>query len=322
MVLGGIKLSGLDRLKVTLKIKSQHNHYTPLRHNLDLYHSEHLLRLKNTISEQLEISVALVDDAFNQLIEQLENYRLEHIIALQPLQPLVKPMDKEEIEQVLTYLKHPNLMSNTLMDIGKTGIVGELHNRFIMYLVFLSRITQDPLHIISFGASGTGKTYLQEGIAKLIPTEDKLEITTLSGNALYYFKDGELKHKAIIIEDYDGVQEGLYPLRELSTKQKITKTVSLKDNKGNIKTFTFTVEGPVSIAGCTTKESVYEDNANRCILIYLDISAEQDERIMDYQRKASAGLINTQEEEQYQTLLKNIQRFIKPIKVINPYAPF
>ena len=78
---------------------------------------------------------------------------------------------------------------------------------------------------------------------------------------------------------------------------------------------------PVCISGCTTKESTYEDNANRCVLLYLDTSAEQDERIMQYQRSVSAGLINYKQEETYRTLLRNVQRMIKPIKVINPYAP-
>lgn len=321
MMLGGIKLSGLDRLKTTLKIKAKNNHYTPLRHNLDLYNTEHLLRLKQNVSEQLEVSITVTDVSFNELIEDLENYRLQRIGSIQPLKSISVPLTATETETTLNYLKHPELMLNTMMDIGKTGIVGEHLNRFTMFLIFLSRITTDPLHIINFGASGTGKTYLQENIAKLIPDEDKLEITTLSGNALYYFKDDDLKHKLLLIEDYDGVQDGLYPLRELSTKQKITKTVSLKDSKGSIKTFTFTVEGPVCISGCTTKESVYEDNANRCILLYLDTSAEQDERIMQYQRSVSAGLINYKQEETYRTLLRNVQRMIKPIKVINPYAP-
>src|ERR1700752_968597 len=42
---------------------------------------------------------------------------------------------------------------------------------------------------------------------------------------------------------------------------------------------------------------------------------------MEYQRSVSAGLINYKQEEEYRTLLRNVQRMIKPIKVINPYAP-
>jgi len=80
------------------------------------------------------------------------------------------------------------------------------------------------------------------------------------------------------------------------------------------------VEGPVSVAGCTTREQIYEDNANRSFLIYLDESEEQDARIMDYQRALSANKINQDEERKSAELLRNCQRLLEPIKVVNPYA--
>ena len=41
---------------------------------------------------------------------------------------------------------------------------------------------------------------------------------------------------------------------------------------------------------------------------------------MDYQRLISAGKVNEDEEYKAKELLKNVQRILKPIKVINPYA--
>jgi predicted transcriptional regulator len=69
-----------------------------------------------------------------------------------------------------------------------------------------------------------------------------------------------------------------------------------------------------------TKESLYEDNANRCFLIYLDETERQDERIMNYQRKLSAGKINTGDETQCRQLLQHVQKVLQPITVVNPYA--
>jgi predicted transcriptional regulator len=43
---------------------------------------------------------------------------------------------------------------------------------------------------------------------------------------------------------------------------------------------------------------------------------------MDYQRLISAGKVNQDEEYKAKELLKNVQRLLKPIKVINPYAEF
>jgi DNA-binding Lrp family transcriptional regulator len=191
-----------------------------------------------------------------------------------------------------------------------------------MYLIFTSRKTNNPLHCISLGSSGVGKTHLQSKVAELIPEEDKVEITVLSANAFYYFNRTELQHKLILIEDLDGAESVLYPLRELQSKKRITKTVVHKDAKGNTKTIHLTVEGPVSVAGCTTQESIYEDNSNRSFLLYIDESSEQDKRIMNYQRLISAGKINEDEEYKNKELLKNVQRVLKPIKVINPYAEY
>jgi hypothetical protein len=227
-------------------------------------------------------------------------------------------LTNEERKTAETFLKSENLLEKTNELIGQSGVVGEETNRLIMFLIFTSRKRPQPLHIVSLGSSGTGKTHLQEKVGELMPEEDRIEITTLSENAFYYFGQRELKNKLILIEDLDGAENVLYPLRELQSKKRISKTVAHKNTKGETRTLHLVVEGPVSVAGCTTKEQIYEDNANRSFLIYLDESEEQDSRIMDYQRRASAGKINRDQEETAATLLRNCQRLLEPLKVVNP----
>ncbi|MCP3704696.1 MAG: hypothetical protein GY954_17415, partial [Alteromonas sp.] len=203
---------------------------------------------------------------------------------------------------------------------GKSGIIGEAYNSLLMYVVMTSRKRDHPLHVMSLAASGQGKTHLQERVSACIPGEDKLEITSLSDNALYYFGREELRHKLLLIEDLDGAEGVLYPLRELQSKRRITKTVTLKDEKGKLKTKSLEVEGPVSVAGCTTREHLYEDNANRSFLLYLDNSSKQDQRIMAYQRSLSAGKINRQTEEQVREQFQHMQRLFRNVQVRNPFA--
>jgi DNA primase len=155
-------------------------------------------------------------------------------------------------------------------------------------------------------------------VGELMPEEEKLEITTLSDNAFYYFGKEELKHKLILIEDLDGAEAVLYPLRELQSKQKISKTVTLKDNKGNLKTVTLKVEGPVCVSGCTTREKVYEDNANRCILIYIDTGQIRTKRSWPTS-KAIHGEINKVKNYWQKATLKTCKA-LKPIEIRNPYA--
>ena len=138
----------------------------------------------------------------------------------------------KEKSEALQLLQETELLKKTNELIGQSGIIGEETNRLIMYLIFSSRKREQPLHIISLGSSGTGKTHLQESIGNLLTEEEKIEITTLSENAFYYFGQQELKNKLILLEDLDGAESVLYPLRELQSKKKITKTVVHKDKKG------------------------------------------------------------------------------------------
>jgi len=322
VILGGINLSQLDRLRITLKI-SRRDSTDPLhsiRHTLDLYHSDYLEKFIIKASEQLETGTTLLRRALAEMTEQIEQYRLTRIESQKQQKPLARQLSEERRGRAVRYLKANKLMQRTGEDIGKSGVIGEEINRLLMYLVFTSRLREYPLHIVSLGASGTGKTYLQEKVSELIPEEHKLEITILSENAFYYFDRKELGHKLVLIEDMDGAQEVLYPLRELQTKRKISKTIPLKDSKGNLRTITLHVEGPICLAGTTTKERLYEDNANRSLLIYIDNSHQHRELIMEYQRKLSAGSIDSRKETAVKELFKDMQSVLKPISVRNPYA--
>ena len=316
-VLGGINLQQLDRLRITLKITNQTG---KVRNNIDLYNIDQIDRFINKAAEKLETGSTALNRAISELTDQLENYRMSKIEAMKITKPKDRILSETRKNKAIKYLSSPELLKRTNRDIGKTGMIGEENNRLLMYLVFTSRLRKQPLHIISLGGSGTGKTYLQEKISELIPEQEKKEITILSENAFYYFEKTELKHKLVLIEDMDGAEQVLYPLRELQSKKKISKTVPVKDSKGNLKTITLNVEGPICLSGTTTKERLYEDNANRSILIYLDNSKEHKEKIMNYQRKLSAGKIDTKAEEKIKELFKDIQSVLKPVKVRNPYA--
>lgn len=321
-ILGGIKLSGLDRMRVTLKMTIQAGRPTAFRHNLDLYNSIQVEQLLEKASEALDLGRAELSGVISRLTMALENYRGTRLEALKPKEPEKKELTDAERRAATSYLSSADLLARTRTALSASGIIGEEINSLVAYLVYTSRKRETPLHLMYLGSSGTGKTWLQERVSELMPEEDKLEITTLSMNAFYYFGREELKHKLLLIEDLDGAESVLYPLRELQSKRRISKTVTLKDSKGNLKTVTLNVEGPVCVSGCTTREELYEDNANRCILLYMDNSPEQDARIMDYQRRLSAGKVDQYEERKIRLALQNVQRVLRPVTVKNPYATY
>jgi len=328
-LLGGLRIDGLDRMRVTIKvtvINRKHTGYLnnpelaglSVRHNLDLYNDTQVEKFVRRVAEKLETGSIALTKAIADITSQLEQYRLTQLDKQETRKE--KVLSKEEREEAIQFMEGKDLLQRTNELIGKSGVIGEETNRLLMYLIFTSRKREHPLHVISLGNSGIGKTYLQEKVGELIPEEDKVEITTLSENALYYFGQRELQHRLVMIEDLDGAENVLYPLRELQSKKFITKTLAQKTTTGETKTVHIKVEGPVSVAGCTTQEQVYEDNANRSFLIYIDESKEQDERIMAYQRSRSAGRVDRVQESKVKQLLQNTQRVLQPVQIRNPYA--
>jgi len=322
-IIGGIALYPLDKLKITLKIqtaKSSNPLHSIRQSNLDLYSEEQLQRFIKTASEKLETGSKQLNYAIAELISLLEDYRNARIEEQKPKTEKPKVLSEFRKQELIKLLQSKNLFTKLNELIGKTGVVGEAKNRLIMWTVFTSRLTENPLHIICLGASGTGKTYLQERISELIPKPHKVSFTASTENALYYVGKTDLKNKLILIEDMDGANSVLYVLRELQSKGYVNKLVPMKDSKGNMKTILLEVEGPICLSGTTTKERIYEDNANRCLLIYLDNSDTQQSSIMNYQRKSHAGTVNKTEEEQTKELLQDMQLMFRKINVVNPYA--
>ena len=153
-ILGGIRLEGLDRMRVTLKIQVEH---LSIRHNLDLYNDTQVEKLIRKVTERLEVGTSVVAAALTDLTDRLEQYRLEELECQTTEQDKRKMLTPEEIKKAQQYLKAPNLMARTMEDIGRAGVIGEHGNRVLMYLVFTSRKRENPLHVISLGAQGSGR---------------------------------------------------------------------------------------------------------------------------------------------------------------------
>ncbi len=318
---GGVKLEGLDRMRVTLKVELKDSPRPPVRHNLDLYNDTQLEKFIRKTAERLEIGTSIIAASLSELTTGIENYRLEQIKQQQAEQVQVKRLSEDEQRNAEAHLRNENLMHQTIEDLQSTGIQGERENSMILFLAMSSRKLHDPLSVMCLARSGTGKSYLMEKVAQGIPLEDLREQTAFTGASFYHFKREEIKGKVFLIEDLQGAQSVMFPIAELQTKKRISKTMTIKDRSGTLRTVTLIVEGPVSVIGCTTRERIYEDNANRAILIYLDGSKEQDERIMQYQKQSRAGLTDWLKEKQAQEKLQNMQRILHPLRIINPYAP-
>jgi DNA primase len=318
---GGIEKENLSRLRISLHIQNKNDKYKTYRDDVNLYSHPQVKKLVQSISESLELPSPHVTQTITELTEKLEAYRLEERTAqVQALRPKVYEMTNEEQRQAEKLLKGKDLVKITLKLISQSGLIGEQKNGLLLYFLYLSRITDEPLHAIIFGKSGSGKTYLQTKVSECLPEESVRTITSLTENTLYYSAKDFWKHKVLLIEDLEGVYNAFLPLREFMSKQSISKLTTDKDAKGNNVQKVLTVDGPICVSGATTKESLYEDNANRSFLLHVDEGAQHMDEVMEFQRKQKAGLINETQQQEARQLLQNVQRLLQNVKIINPFA--
>lgn len=318
---GGIEKENLSRLRISIHVRNKNDKYKTYRDDVNLYSHPQVKKLVQSISESLELPSPHVAQVLTELTEKLEAYRLaERNAQLVALRPKLYEMTAEERKAAERLLRSKDLVKHTLKLISQSGLIGEQKNGLLLYFLYLSRITDEPLHAIIFGKSGSGKTYLQTKVSECLPEESVRTITSLTENTLYYSAKDFWKHKVLLIEDLEGVYNAFLPLREFMSKQSISKLTTDKDAKGNNVQKVLTVDGPICVSGATTKEGIYEDNANRSFLIHIDESASHTDEVMEFQRKQKAGLINEAQQQEARQLLQNTQRLLQNVKVVNHYA--
>jgi len=325
-LLGGISTKQLDRMRVTIRTnrKPLLSPLHSIRQSIDLYNDDQLEKYVRKAAERLEIGTNQVIQPLCIMIEKLEDYRMQK--REEQKQSFHKPkieLTENEKQQALEKLNNPKLIHWIKSVLHEIGLIGEENNGTLLFLIFLTRNFDNPLHVIVHGTSGSGKTHLLKSVLKLVPPEVVYTTTALTENVLFYPPYKEFwKHKILLLEDLDGSYAALLPLREFMSNQYISKYSTEHDPRsGEFKQKFLEAEGPIVIAGATTKEKLYEDNANRSFLLYVNESHDHKAKVMEHQSKQAAGLVNEKKTNEITDLIRNMQRLLHTVKIINPYAP-
>lgn len=138
-VLGGIKFTALDRLKVTLKMVITDSKQNVFRHNADLYNSIQVGQLVERSAETLDFNATDISTAVSNLTTALEEYRAEHLESLKPKAPEKAQLTESERKAAITFLKSPNLLKQTQQAITSSEITGEETNALIAYLIYVAQ---------------------------------------------------------------------------------------------------------------------------------------------------------------------------------------
>jgi len=319
----GLTAVGLDRLRVNVRVEGGSMMHLD---TLDLYShraraglTKELARLFGKPEEDLAREIAV-------LIETLEGLRLD--LAQEKAgtaAPARLEMPDREREAALKLLRSPDLLDRVLSDCEQLGCVGERTTLTVGYLGTISRLLDDPLGLIIVSRSGAGKSSVQDLLCDVVPDESLVRYTRLTGQALFYKEEDALVHKVLAVDEEEGAEEAAYSIRNLQSAQVLSVAATRTDPQtGKLRTEEYRVKGPVFIMFTTTSpEALDYETRNRFVQVGIDESQEQTRRILRRQREMDTleGVLGRAEASVLRRVHQNAQRLLRPLRVVNPYAP-
>lgn len=289
---------------------------------IDLYAGRSRASFARSAAPLFSVSEAAIEGDLCLMIRKLEAIRAMR--KRQADEEKGYAMTADEEAEALAYLKKPDVLERVIKDLEVMGYVGEEINKKIGFLITISRKLESPLSGVIISRAGAGKSRLMEVLADFVPPEDLVSYTRITPQALYYAENRSLKHKLMISGEDEGLLGSDYAIRELISSKKIKLAVPVKDSAaGKMKTMEYEVEGPIALLFSTTNPAIHFENSTRCFTLTLDESAEQTMKVHYAQslNRTMEGRVRAQAARETRQLHRNIQRLLKTVVVLNPYAP-
>jgi DNA primase len=276
-------------------------------------------------AKELSVSEETIKRDVGAVILALESLVAEQVAAaLTPTTPVAPAMSDLERAAALALLRDPQLLDRILADFERAGVVGEHTNKLVGYLAAVSRKLPAPLAVIIQSASAAGKTSLMDAVLAFVPPEERVQYSAMTGQALFYLGETDLKHKVLAVVEEEGAERASYALKLLQSEGELTIASTGKDpESGRLVTHEYRVEGPVMIMLTTTAIELDEELVNRALVLTVDETPAQTRAIHERQRarRTLDGLLASAQREDVLALHRNAQRLLEPIHVVNPYAP-
>ena len=291
----------------------------------DLFQSKARWSFQKSAAADIGVSEDVVKRDLGRLLLAVEEIQSQR--ARKAAEPRVKvpALTPEEVADALELAADPRYFERVLEAFDRCGLAGETTNKLVAWIAAGSRRLERPLAVIIQSSSSAGKSALMDAVLAFIPEEEREKYSAVTGKALYYIPgENGLAHKVLAISEEEGAETASYALKMLQSEGELSIISTGKDgSSGRLVTHEYRVQGPVMILLTTTRIELDEELQNRCLVLTVDESREQTERIhrMQRERETLEGLLAEEEKPKIRRLMQNAQRILRPVRVMNPYAP-
>ncbi|MGD1035500.1 MAG: toprim domain-containing protein, partial [Candidatus Dormibacteria bacterium] len=309
-----------DLLRVNLLVAGEGGFHVD---TLDLYAARQRLAFVKEAAQELGIAEEVIKEDLAQVLLRVEELADAQVRQATETREAIPALDEAEEREALELLRDPRLLERVLEDFERCGVVGEETNKLAAYLAATSRLLEQPLAVVVQSSSAAGKSSLLEAVLDLLPEEARVKYSAVTGQSLFYLRDGDLAHKVLAVVEERGAERAAYALKLLQSEGELSIASTGKDAAtGRLVTHEYRVRGPVAILLTTTAVDVDEELLNRCLVLSVDEERAQTRAIHERQRQAETlpGLLRSRDRERVMRLHHNAQRLLRPLCVVNPFA--
>lgn len=288
--------------------------------HVDLYSARSRLSFREQSALALGVEGAVVEQDLLSLLDQLEAEAEESDEKMNASPPLTS----EERALGLTLLESKTIFEDIVRDMEELGHVGEDANKLLVYLAASSRKLSSPVSVVVASASAAGKSFLIDTVRRLMPSDDVVNLTSLSDQALNYMGEGTLMHKLLILGEAVHNEVVEHQIREMLSSRCLSRMVVTKDEKtGKLSSSLVKQDALVSLMMSTTRASMNAENASRYLLVHADESDEQTKRIHERQNRAYTFDAMKRNADTVPFIIRKhiaAQRLLENITIVNPYS--
>ena len=313
-------------IKAALRQSSGTDADTGLKYydNLDLYSARSRSGYAGSMGRTLDIEPNRIEKDLIAILEYLEQERDRHLWSGSGKEKETA-LTAEERELGMRLLTNPNMFTEIVEDMDILGYVGENLNKQLMYIAASSRKLEDPVSVMVVSESASGKSFLIDTVARLIPPDEVISVTSLSEQALNYMED--MSHKFVSLGEIVHSETIEHQIREMLSKKELTRLVTIKEPRtGKLVTKMSAVPAIVSLAMSGTRYEMNPENTSRCFVVNADESREQTRRIhvAQWTKEYSVKRKNQKKKLVPEIIRKHhaAQKLLQPITIENVFGEY
>jgi DNA primase len=313
----GVKDIFVQDLKVTIKAAKEKDSFYD---RLDLYSARSRTSYSANLGSLFRVEPTRIERDLVKILEHLEGERDKAL----HVEEKAEELSEEELALGEDFLKSDDIYEQIIKDMEVLGYVGEEVNKELTYLVAVSRLLPKPLSVYIQAGASSGKSYLLETLRKLLPADCVKALTSFSDQSLNYLKEEDFQDKVFMVGEaiHNEVVEA--QVRQMQSENELSRLVTLKDPKtGELNSRE--IRHRVRIAFMMSSTALYlnPENASRCLVLHVDESAEQTERVLKKQRHKRTFRGYIEEAHTIPEIIKKhraAQHLLQKIPVFNPFA--